>query len=247
MDSINRKEIENYKARRIKTVKGATINRDLSCLRKLFNNAIADSIVDINPLSNIEFFKEIQKSANFLSEGQAKLLIASCDSEPAKTFIIFGLNTGMRYNELLSLKWEQINIEDRLITLKDTKNNKEDTIPLNATIMNYISELNRKGDFVICKKDGSQYYDFRKQWNRAIKRAGLFKCTPHILRHSWATMLVRAGVDLVTLKDLGRWSDLKLVERYSHVANDHRSRMVERLDSIFRTDTKSDTVDEQEK
>ena len=72
------------------------------------------------------------------------------------------------------------------------------------------------------------------------------QCTPHILRHTFATMLVRSGVDLLTVKELGRWSDLKLVQRYAHVSKTHRTRVVNMLAESFQGSTKGDTVDEKD-
>jgi integrase len=242
LNDIKRQNIEEFKDKRKKSVSGSTINRDLACLRKLFNNAIADEFIDLNPLFKTEFFKEPKKSVNFLSEEEARRLIKSCDNEVTKSFVVIGLNTGMRLSEILSLKWVQINFEDNLITLKDTKNNKEDTIPMNDTLVEYLSSLKIKENYVISQDDGSRCINFRKHWTRVVKIAKLPHCTPHYLRHTWATMLVRAGVDLLTLKELGRWSDLTLVERYAHIDDKHRIRDINKLNSVFQTDTSSDTV-----
>jgi site-specific recombinase XerD len=96
---------------------------------------------------------------------------------------------------------------------------------------------------VICKSDGSKYQNIRKSWIRVLKKANLRKLSPHALRHTFATMLVREGADLMAVKELGRWSNLKLVERYAHVANDHRTRVIGKLDR-FQSDTNGDTMDD---
>jgi len=85
----------------------------------------------------------------------------------------------------------------------------------------------------VSKQDGSGYYNFRKQWNQIIRRCGLKDCTPHVLRHTFATELVRSGADLMVIKELGRWSSLELVQRYAHVAKDHRTRVIRLLDNKF--------------
>ncbi|MBC8489126.1 MAG: site-specific integrase [Bacteroidetes bacterium] len=233
---ITKKDMENYKVERIKEATGSTINRDLACLKKMFNNAIADGITDINPVIGVEFFKEPKRSVEFLSEEEGKRLIKACDTEAMKTFVILGLHTGMRYNEMLSLKWEDVNLDDKLITLKDTKNNKEESIPLNKAAWGRLKSLKQKSEYVISKDDGDRYRDIRKSWQRVIKKAGLNNITPHILRHTFATTLVREGADLNAVKELGRWSELKLVERYSHVSKDHRTRVINKLDKMFQDD-----------
>nr|MBC8184698.1 site-specific integrase [candidate division KSB1 bacterium] len=141
---------------------------------------------------------------------------------------------------MLSLKWEDVNLDDKLITLKDTKNNKEETIPLNNTALDRLKNLNQISEYVVSKDDGDRYRDIRKSWQRVIKKAGLKNITPHILRHTFATTLVREGADLNAVKELGRWGDLKLLERYSHVSKDHRTRVINKLDNKFQDDDKDD-------
>ncbi len=245
--NITRKDIELYKAKRRNQASGSTINRDLACLKKMFNNAISDGIMDVNPVIGVEFFKEPKRSPNYLTDEEARRLIEACDTVAIKTFVLLGLNTGMRLNELLNLKWEDVNLDDKLIVLKDTKNNKEESIPLNETVLEHLQQMNHISDNVISKSDGSPFKDIRKTWHRVVKKAGLKRYTPHVLRHTFATMLVREGADIMTVKELGRWSDLKLVERYAHVAADHRTRVISKLDKKFKnadqSDTKGDTVE----
>jgi integrase len=244
LDQIKRTDIERYKENRSEKVSNSTINRDLACMKKMYNNAIADEIVDSNPVKTIEFLDEPERSEQHLSEKEMIDLLNACDNDTNKTFVIVGLNTGMRLEELLSLRWDQVDFENNLITMKNMKNKKEDKIPMNAMVVEQLNKLGRKSEYVISKPDNTRYKEFGKQGNKVMTKAFIKKCTPHILRHTYATMLVKAGVDLHTVKELGRWSNLKLVMRYSHVnENDHRSQAVKKLESNFQTDTKGDTVE----
>ncbi len=242
MDEIKRRDIESYKEKRKEHVSAASINRDLACLKKLFNNAIADEVVDINPVTKIDFMREPVRSPNFLSEEGAAKLIKACDNTALKTFVIIGLNTGMRLNEILSLKWEQINLVDKVVNLRDTKNGREDSIPLTEDVIQHLQTITQTSEYVVTKEDGGRYVNFMKQWKRLVQNANVGKITPHVLRHTWATALVRAGVDLMTIMELGRWSDLKLVKRYAHIDAKHRTREIKKLEGKFGTDTKSSSI-----
>ena len=241
---INTKNIEKYRDVRRKNVSNSTINRDLACLKSLFNHAIKDGFCDHNPIKRIKFQKEPKRALYYLDEDEAQSLIESCDTEAIKTFVILGLNTGMRTQEMLSLKWTEINFKDNIITLKDTKSGNEETVLMNKNVLNHFSGLDKTRDYVISKPNGENYIDVRRAWDRVIKKAGIKKCSPHILRHTFATTLTRLGADLLVVKELGRWSDLKLVERYAHIGREHRTRIVSLLDGKFGGDTKGDTVDE---
>ena len=86
----------------------------------------------------------------------------------------------------------------------------------------------------ICKKDGTKYTNIRKSWNALVKKCNI-DCTPHVLRHTFCTELVRSEADLMVVKESGRWSDLKMVQRYAHVAKDHRTRAIHLLDDKYLT------------
>lgn len=72
-----------------------------------------------------------------------------------------------------------------------------------------------------------------------IRKAGLNDIFPHILRHTFATTLLREGADINAVKELGRWGDLKLVQRYAHVAKNHRTRVIDKLKNKFQDDEES--------
>jgi len=247
--NIDHKQIEKYRDTRSKRVSKLTINRDLACLKSLYSHAVKDGYCTENPVKKVRFYKETYKAFFYLTEDEAKRLLDACDETHIRTFVLLGLNTGMRTQEMLRLRWQDINFEDRTILISDSKSGNDDYIPISDYIQEYLMSLERNSEYVISKPDGQRYHDMRKPWNRIVEKANLQKekCTPHILRHTFATMLVRNGVDLLTVKELARWSDLKLVQRYAHVSKAHRTRVVNSLSDSFRTSTKGDTVDENSK
>ena len=101
---------------------------------------------------------------------------------------MIGLHTGMRYEELLSLKWSQINLQDRIITISDQKNNKVNELPMTKKVFEILNKTNRIGEYVICKKDGTKYTNIRKSWNALSIKCDI-DCTPHVLRHTFCTEL----------------------------------------------------------
>ena len=180
------------------------------------------------------------KAFFYLTENEAINLPAACDAAYIKTFVLLGLNTGMRTQELLKLTWADISFDDRTILIRDSKSGNDDYILMSDAVSSYLTALERHSDFVVSSSRMRQYKDVRKAWNRVVNKAGITdkKCTPHILRHTFATTLVRNGVDLLTVKELGRWSDLKLVQRYAHVSKSYRTRVVNKLGERFGGDAK---------
>jgi len=74
----------------------------------MFNNAIANGIIEKNPVIGIEFCREPNRSPNYISDEEVQRLIDVCDTEAIKILVILGQNTGVRLNELLSLKWDDV-------------------------------------------------------------------------------------------------------------------------------------------
>jgi len=117
---INNIHIEYYKKNRLADgVTHATINRELACLRSIFNKAIEWKVLTQNP-PKILLYKENNQRVRYLTEEEATLLI-NLAPEPLKSIIVVALNTGMRRGEILNLKWEDIDIREKVLTLQETK------------------------------------------------------------------------------------------------------------------------------
>jgi len=227
--------IEKYKIQRRESVTGSTVNRDLACLRRLFNVAVNNGRLEQNPfnIQNIEFYREPKRSLKFLDEQQATALLAECKTDFLYLFTWLGLNTGLRHNELLALKWQDVDFENSFILLPETKAGNAQTVPMNQATVDILKKAKRYGDYVISKKNGERFQIMRKSFNSAARRAGLGHITPHVLRHTWATLLIKSGVSLRTVQELGRWSSVSLVERYSHVAESEAKKAAEHIGNIF--------------
>ena len=87
-------------------------------------------------------------------------------------------------------------------------------------------------------KQGSQVNDVKKSFKTALKKAGIEDFRFHDLRHTFASHLIMAGVDLTTVRELMGHKDIRMTLRYSHLSPDHKKRGVDMLCKRFRTATK---------
>ena len=102
-------------------------------------------------------------------------------------------------------------------------------------------------EFVFSNKEGRQY-DFRKAYEAAVKKAGLKDCTFHTLRHSFASHMAMAGIDIYSIQKLLGHSSTSMTQRYAHLSDNHMTRAIDVL--FKRMDTYMDTkqiMDETEK
>ena len=230
---INNLHIEEYKRKRLESnVSVATINRELACLKTILRKA-AEWGKMRTPLPKIQLFRENNQRVRYLKEKEAQVLIEA-SPEPLKSIIIIALYTGMRRGEILNLKWRDIDIKERNITIWDTKNKEKRVVPMNSMVWETFLNINKSpdSDFVFTRHNGqSRLTDdyISHLFQKIVKKIGFKNFRFHDLRHTFASWLVMKGVDLKTVQELMGHKDFRMTLRYSHLSPDHKKQAVELL------------------
>jgi len=238
LKEIGPADIEDYIGIRLgQGVSNSTVNRELTCLKRMYNLAIRWNQARSNPVDKVDFLKEPPPRSRFLSEEEAAKLI-NCSEPYFKPVLLTALYTGMRLGEILGLTWEHVFLEDRAnprIEVTQTKNNKNRFIPMNQSLVKVIASIEKKSKdtSVFWGIRGKPLKDIRKPFASACKQAGIKNFRFHDLRHTFASYFVMKGGDLLTLKEILGHSSLDMVQRYSHLANAHKMRQMDNLDSLF--------------
>ena len=233
-------DIERHKRSRAETGARIQANREVAVLKNLFNKAKAWGLYEgENPAQGVKFLEEPKRRLRYLEPSEeARLLGVS--SEPLRSLIIIGTNTGIRIGaEALTLKWADVDLMRGILTVQAaySKNGQTRNIPLNSRAkeaFRYLESISRS-DSVFSKSNGLPYKNMEKPFMQACKDAGLAGTgvSLHTLRHTFASSLVMAGVDLVTVQQYGGWSDLSLVQRYSHLSASHKAKAIETIAERF--------------
>ncbi len=122
-------DAEDYKRKRKEEVSPSTVNRELTCLKTIFNKAKEWGKVKENPISKVKFFKEENRRLRFLEKEEIGKLISACEGNLA-IIVTLALHTGMRKGEILSLKWRDIDFSRKIITLLNTKSGEKREVPM---------------------------------------------------------------------------------------------------------------------
>lgn len=225
-----------------KQIKPATINREVSLLKHMFNKAIEWKRLRENPAKSIKKLRENNRRLRFLTEEEIAALLAICVGY-LRDIVLVALCTGMRKGEIFNLQKQDINLDTGMIHVSDSKNNETREIPINdilcPALQTILHNTMDPQDYIFANpKTGKPYDDIKKSFKTALRNAGVKDFTFHDLRHTFASHLVMNGVDLMTVKELLGHKDIKMTMRYAHLSPDHKRIAVQKLESVFRTEQK---------
>ncbi len=237
LHEINSLLVKRYQTQRraTETYKGtltspAYVNRELACLKCMFNWAIQWGYVKENPVKAVKLEKENNSRLRFLEKEEFKKLFDCC-SDDLKPIVLLAVNTGMRKAEIQYLKWRDVDIIRGIVTLQTTKNGETRRIPLNKTAKEAIMKVRKNpiSPYIFCKSDGNPY-NFRNGFENALERAKIKDFRFHDLRHTAASYLAMSGVDLRTIMEILGHKSFDMVMRYAHLSQSHNANAVSRLD-----------------
>lgn len=134
------------------------------------------------------------------------------------------LTTGMRKTAILSLRWEDIDLERGYITLRgeNAKSGRTAILPLNNMAMEIIRKIPRQGEYLFPGQNSGHRDGIKRMARRVRDKAGLKDFRPmHGLRHVFASTLASNGVDLYPLQALLTHGSPAMTQRYAHLTNEH--------------------------
>jgi integrase len=223
LDHVTPKLIVAYKNQRyIDGVKPATINRELATLKKSFNLARREwEWCTDNPVCRVSMEQENNTRDRWLTvDEETRLLHAA--SPWLRDLILFAIHSGMRQGEILGLTWVGVDLFRRTVTVFKSKNGERRTIPLNQTALDLLKQTyatrHRETDLVFASQAHTRLNasNISRSLNLALEKAKMTDFHFHDLRHTCATRMVQAGVDLYKVQRLLGHKSPIMTQRYAH-------------------------------
>jgi len=224
-------------------LKPATVSHHLALLKHSFTMAVKWGLLPANPLRDVRLPVKVNNARlRYLTPEEIDRLLAACPSH-LRPIVLTGLHTGMRKGEILSLKWEQVDLNNRVALLGDTKNGEARGVPLNSTMLALFKELQaeqgRSGGvslWVFVNPNTGKPYrrDANTAWRTARKKAGITNLHFHDTRHTTASHLRMQGADLLTIQEILGHKDLRMTARYAHVGQAHNLAAVGLLEKAYK-------------
>lgn len=196
----------------------ATLNREIACLKAMINRMVFNGLLERNPIGRYRLFKEIPRSRTLDPEEYQRLL-SEC-SPHLKPIVHLAYVVGMRRGELLKLRRDQVDYQNKVIVLEaaDTKTQEKREIPLDDEIIGMLRRVPQAlGSPYVFSYKGKAVGDIKTAFNRACARAGIKDFHFHDLRHCAVTNMRKAGVPDNVIMSITGHKTTAMFRRYDKV------------------------------
>jgi integrase len=178
----------------------------------------------------MESLPESHQFNRYLTPDETLLLIKASEKH-LRPLIVTAIYTGLRWGNVRKLKWTEVDLENSIINLENSKND-ERIYPLPEKVKQEITKLPKNGKPYIFVNPGTgrPWRDLRKAYKKAKEKAGITRpFRVHDLRHSFASNLLMIGYDLKTVQELLGHRNINTTLRYAHLSMSHKKKAVDGL------------------
>ena len=228
LDKITSEVVSKYRDGRLRDVSNNTVRLELAFISVVFEQCAKEWGYKVtNPVKQIRIPKPGKPRQRRLRPGEEEALLAACAASSATylhSLVVLAIETGMRFGELVSITWDNVDFASRTIYLPDTKNGYPRTVPLSTRALGAILTvpIGYEGR-VFLGKPGS----VRAAFGAALKRSGVGSDLRfHDLRHEAVTRLFEKGLNPLEVGMISGHRSLSMLQRYTHM---HPEGLVSRL------------------
>ena len=232
---ITPQKIEQWKQKRLGSVSMAQTNKEFRHLKSALSKAFQWKYLDNNPAQYVKQSKIPKNPPRFLDKAEIERILSAA-SDKMKLIILTFIYTGMRISELINLRWQDINFTRKEITVQShdnfqPKDYEARVIPLHDNLFKVLEAVKQENGTAFLNDYEEQYTNdiLEKKFRKLTKKANITNCTPHTLRHTYASHLIMSGVDLVTVKELLGHSSIVTTMIYAHLSKPHIKIAVRKL------------------
>lgn len=227
LNQLTRHAIQTFHSElRAEGLAPATADHHVKLLRSAFNLAITWEMLDKNPASGVQLYREDNRVERLLSDAEMGRLLGVLRTHRARmacNAMLFLLATGARLNEALQARWEHVDKANRTwkIPAANSKSKRVRSVPLNDAALEVLATLGTEGKneyLFINTKTKEPLTAVNTVWGRIRIAAGLPKLRIHDLRHQHASMLVNSGRSLYEVQQILGHSDPSVTQRYAHLS-----------------------------
>jgi integrase len=229
--------VQDWITARLARNKYATVYRYYAVLKNILRTAVKRRKMPNDALDSVlevKMHKPKNERLRYLSKAECERLISECHGQ-LKAIVITALQTGMRRGEILSLKWQNVDLDNNLIKLDAsmTKDSEVRTIPMTRLLRETLRGIERRPhiEYVFWNSaTKTRITDIKTSYNAALKRTKILDFTFHDLRHTFASQYMIANGNISELQALLGHESTRMTERYVQLSNQHIKSGMERFE-----------------
>ncbi len=221
-------DIEAFKAYSLKAGKQpATVNTDLAKVSAVYGRLVVLDLLAANPFTKVPHLRLDRKPPKFLSQVQLDSLLEAARTERQDVYLFVALCAlaGLRHAEALACMWTWIDLNAKTITIQpgpgfQPKDHDSRTVPISERLHGILARFESSGYVIAPEKSRGKWrnrVELRKPFEAVCKAAGVEWCTAHVLRHTFASVLVQSGVSLYKVQSWLGHSDSSTTAIYAHL------------------------------
>ena len=237
--------VEEYQRRRLqeptwhgKPRSAANVNRTIAVLKRMFNLAVREELMEKNPCWKVKMLREDNARDRILSNDEQRRLLTHLPPH-AGQIVRFTLLTGMRAGEVFNLTWDRVDLKRRIIQLEpeDTKNSEPRVIYLNDELLGIMHETGKVrglGHNRVFTYKGQPIASIKTCFSRASRLAEIDNLRFHDLRHTFNTRMRKAGVDQSVIMKLTGHKTPSMFQRYNTIDLADAQQAYQKLEELLR-------------
>jgi site-specific recombinase XerD len=221
--TIRTEEVERYYRHLQQRVSESTAQGYITTIRSFFNHQVELKRIRSNPVRGLKLARLDQKSRLlFCSPEQRDRLIKNASTDEMRFILYAGFHAGLRKNEIIEARADWFDLERGALHVRATesfrpKDREERTIPLTTEFKEFLRRYGIRAPFMLeplVEKGAARYrYDFRRPFCEYMKKQGCEWVTPHVMRHSFASLLVSKGVSIYKVA-VWMGDDVRVVQKH---------------------------------
>ena len=218
LDKITSEVVSKYRDGRLREVSNNTVRLEMAFISVVFEQCAKEWGYKVsNPVKQIRIPKPGKPRQRRLRPGEEDALLAACAERATylHSLVVMAIETGMRFGELVSITWNNVDLDARTIHLPDTKNGHPRTVPLSTRALGAIRAVPSGYEGrVFMGKPGS----IRAAFGAAVKRSGVGSDLRfHDLRHEAVTRLFEKGLNPIEVGMISGHRSMSMLQRYTHL------------------------------
>lgn len=224
-----------------------TAQHVLALIKSFYSRAVAWGFVKENPAKGVRVPRFDNRRTRFLTYEEAQKLLEECRRRETPrnriySLVLTALSTGMRAGELFNLTWQDVDFEQKIIYIRDTKSGKNRIAFMSEELEQELRKLEKetartKSAYVFAKPNGQPFKEVPDVFKNIVRDLEFNKEVTdprekvvfHTLRHTFCSWLALEGVPLHVIKELAGHSSIQMTERYAHLLPDMRKKAAEKV------------------